>query len=141
MLHPLTQKYRKAWRHPGGRCARTQTANHTQPRRNWLTEQRYVAVNHGFLLQGYPHIRRITAERFTKESDRGDTDYRKGFTLHNEGGTHHLGVATVDGLPGAMTKDRNRRSGRLVIVGNKHSPAKGFDTKGLEIIAGDILGP
>src|ERR1700681_40031 len=103
-------------------------------------QQRDLAINHGLLLQRYPDIRRITTQRFTEESGRRDPDHGEGLALHNEGGTHHGSVTSIDGLPRAMAEDRNRWSGGLVVVGNKHSPTEGFDTERAEIIAGDILG-
>jgi hypothetical protein len=74
VLHPLVQDAGEPWADAVCCRARTQAADHAQPRRDRLPQDRGVAVDQGLVLNRDPEIRRVAAERLSEEAGRRDAD-------------------------------------------------------------------
>ena len=74
VLHPLPQHAGQPRRHAVDRRARAQPADHAQPRRDRLAQQRRLAGDQRLLLQRHPQVRRVAAQRFAEEARRRDAD-------------------------------------------------------------------
>ena len=99
VLHPLVEDAGEPRAHAVGRRARAQPADHAQPRRDRLAEDRRVAVDQRFLLQRNPQVGRIAAQRFAEESRRRDADDGERVPLDDERGADDRRIAAVGALP------------------------------------------
>ena len=101
------------------RRARAQPADHAQPRRDRLTEDRGIAVDQRFLLERNPQIRRIAAQRLAEESRRRHAGDRERVALDDERGADDRRVAAVGALPDMMAHHDDRRRRRRVVGGGE----------------------
>ena len=99
VLHPLVQDAGQPRTHAVGRRARAQPADHAQPRRDRLAEDRRVAVDQRLLLQRNPEIGRIAAQRLAEESRRRDADDGERVPFDDERRADDRRVAAVGALP------------------------------------------
>ena len=140
VLHPLAQESGEARRHSRGGGSRPQPTDYAQPRGDWLTQQRTVAIDQWLLLHGNPDIGRIALQSFAEKSGGRDTDDRERTAFHNESSSNHRGVGSVDGLPGAMTENHNGRRAWFVIFGSNDTATECANAQRMEIIAGHVFG-
>ena len=140
VLQPLTKNTGETRGHRVGGGAGFEAADDAKPCGDGLANQRCASAGVHFLLERNPDVRGITVERFAEESGWRDADDAEGMALDVKGGADDLGVAGVDGLPGAMAEDDDRgRSGRVVLRG-EDATGKRADAESGEIISGDIFG-
>ena len=104
VLHPLAQDPGEPRAHAVGRRARAQPADHAQPRRDRLPQERRVAVDQRLLLQRNPQIGRIAAQRLAEESRRRDADDGERMSLDDERRADDRRIAAVGALPGVMAQ-------------------------------------
>ncbi len=140
VLHPLVEDAGQPRAHAVGRRARTQPADHAQPRGDGLAEDRGVAVDQRFLLERNPEIRRVAAQRFAEESRRRDTGDGERLPLDEERGADDRGIAAVGALPDVMAQHDHRSRRRRVVGGGEDAAAEGADAERREVVAGDVLG-
>src|SRR5262249_18897527 len=120
--------------------ARPHPADHAQPRGDGLAQQRIAAGKRRLLLQRNPDVGRIALQCFAEESRRSDSDQGKGMAFNDECGTYNRGVRSIDGLPGLMTENGDRRRGRLIVGGSHQASAEGAYAQDREEISRDVLG-
>ena len=117
-------------------------ADHAQPRRDRLTQQRGLAAgDERFLVQRHPQVRRIRLERFAEEARRRHSRDGEGLALDDQGGAERWRrSAAVHALPGVVGEhDHGSRRG-CVVLGREDAPGKRVDAEGLEVVAGDVGG-
>ncbi len=124
MQDPLTKNFRQAGSHSFDRGIRSQTADHGQPRRHRLTQQRAAAGNHRLLLQRNPHLRRVGANRFAEESWFRDANHGEWVTLHDQCRSHNRFVRAVFRGPRLMAEHDDWRRRRPVVKWREHTSAE-----------------
>src|SRR5207237_8505533 len=107
-----------------------QTANHAKPCRNGLAQQAAAGIDHGFLLQGNPDIRRVALEGFAEESGGSDADYGHGMAFDDERGAYDGRIRSIGGLPDTVAEDGDRRCGGLVVLRSKDPAAESANSQG-----------
>ena len=140
VLHPLVEDAGEPRAHAVGRRARTQPADHAQPRGDRLAEDRGVAVDQRLLLERNPQVRRIAAQRFAEESRRRDADDGEGVPLDEERGADDRRIAAVGALPDVVAQHDDGRRRRRVVGGGEDAAAERADAERREVVAGDVLG-
>ena len=101
--HPLPEQPGEPRVHAVDGRARTQPADHAQPRRDGLAQQRRLAAgDQRLLLQRHPQVRRIGLERLAEEAGRRDAGHGERIPLDHQRGPDDRGVAAVDALPGVI---------------------------------------
>jgi len=109
VLYPLAQDFGQARSHSGDRGIPPETADHAQPCRNRLMQQRAAAGNQRLLLQWDPDVRRIAAKSFAEKSRRRHANHRKRVTLHDERRADDRWVGAVRSLPRMVAQHDDRR--------------------------------
>jgi hypothetical protein len=135
----MAEQRRQPRRNRRQRGARLQSADHAQPRGRAPAQQRVAANQHGLLMQRYPQVGRIAAQRLARKCWRPDAYDGDRTTIHNEHRAHHAGIRSVLLLPGAIAHHRRRRCAVLVVGGHKRSPCRRADAEGRKVIPAYIL--
>ena len=90
----------------------TQPADHAQPRRHRLAQQRRLgAGDERLVLERQPQVRWIGAQRLAKESRRRDTGNGEGVSLDQQRRADNRGVAAVEALPRVIRQHHHWRRG------------------------------
>ena len=141
VLHPLVEDPGEPRADAVDRRARPDPADHAQPRRDGLAEDRRVAGDQRLLLQRNPQIRRIAAQRLPEESRRRTPTTVNGWPSMTSVAPTSDRIAAVGALPDVMAHHDDRRRRRRVVGRGEHAAAERRDAERREIVAGDVLGP
>ena len=136
---PLPQDSRQPGRQSRNARAGAQPANHPQPRRNRLPQERAFAVDQRLLLQGNPDVRRIAAQCFAKKTRRRDAGDRERMSFNYVRRTHHRRITAIRSLPHVIAQHGNRRCRCLIVSLGKQPPPKRTYAEGRKIAAGNEL--
>ena len=105
-----------------------------------LTDQRAVAGDEGFLMDGNPKVGRIAAEGFAEEAGRRHADQGEGVAFDDQGGADQGVVSAIGFAPGVVAEDGDGRGGRGIVGRGEEASAEGVDAERGEIVAGDVFG-
>src|SRR5262249_23093514 len=115
-------------------------ADHAQPCRDRLTQQRALAGDHRLLMQGKPDIGGISAQRFPEKASGCDANHSERMPFDDETRAKYGGVGAIFGLPGVMAEHRDWRSGSGVVTRSEHPAAECSHPERREIVPRDVFG-
>ena len=139
--HPLPQQAGEPRLHPVDGRARAEPADHAQPRRNRLAQERRLRPgDQRFLLQRHPHVGRIGPQRLAEKPWRRHAGHGEGLPLHDQRGSDDRRVSAVDTLPCVIRQNQHRAGRRHIVRRGEHATDRRVHAERREVVAADVDG-